>query len=152
MTRRQTRGSPRCGRSAACRCFATASARWWSRSIIIEYLDQRHTGPVLADFLGDAEAALEQEGFGLHRFFDNYVQTPLQKIVFDRLCPAADRDAHCVRKARAMLETHPTPGLTTSSRAAIGPPAASSASPTVLPRRPCSMPTGPTAFRRIAST
>ncbi|CAM5540462.1 glutathione S-transferase family protein [Rhodanobacter lindaniclasticus] len=71
-------------------------------SIIIEYLDQRHTGPVRL-IPGDAEAALEARL--LDRFFDNYVQTPLQKIVFDRLCPAADRDAHGVRKARAMLET-----------------------------------------------
>ena len=41
----------------------------------------------------------------LDRFFDNYVSTPQQKVVFDRLCADGDRDPHGVRQARTMLET-----------------------------------------------
>ena len=40
----------------------------------------------------------------LDRFFDNYVSTPQQKIVFDRIRPEADRDPYGVAEARAMLE------------------------------------------------
>lgn len=71
-------------------------------SCIIEYLHIHHPGPVrlLPD---DADAALEVRM--LDRFFDNYISTPQQKVVFDRLCAEADRDPHGVTKARAMLET-----------------------------------------------
>ena len=41
----------------------------------------------------------------LDRFFDNYVSTPQQKIVFDALRPRAERDARGVADARAQLET-----------------------------------------------
>jgi glutathione S-transferase len=41
----------------------------------------------------------------LDRFFDNYVSTPQQKIVFDRIRPEPDRDAYGVAEARAMLDT-----------------------------------------------
>jgi glutathione S-transferase len=41
----------------------------------------------------------------LDRFFDNYVQGSLQKIVSDRLRPAERRDAHGVAEAHAMLDT-----------------------------------------------
>ena len=71
-------------------------------SCIIEYLQLRHPGPVRL-IPEDRDAALEVRM--LDRFFDNYVSTPQQKVVFDALCAEADRDPHGVRKARAMLET-----------------------------------------------
>ncbi len=71
-------------------------------SIIIEYLDRHYPGPApLIPF--DTDTALEARA--MDRFFDNYVQTPLQKVVFDSLRPAADRDACGVKEARARLET-----------------------------------------------
>ena len=41
----------------------------------------------------------------LDRFFDNYVMTPMQKVVIDRLRPEAERDARGVTDARARLQT-----------------------------------------------
>jgi glutathione S-transferase len=41
----------------------------------------------------------------LDRFFDNYVMTPMQKVVIDRLRPEAERDARGVADARARLQT-----------------------------------------------
>jgi glutathione S-transferase len=69
---------------------------------IIEYLQLHHPGPV-ALVPADPEAALEVRM--LDRFFDNYVSTPQQKVVFDRMRPETDRDPRGVREARAMLET-----------------------------------------------
>lgn len=69
---------------------------------VIEHLDLHHPGPVKLIPDGD-DAALEVRM--LDRFFDNYVSTPQQKVVFDRLCAEADRDPHGVSQARAMLET-----------------------------------------------
>ncbi|WP_321916454.1 glutathione S-transferase family protein [Burkholderia cepacia] len=71
-------------------------------SIIIEYLGLNHPGPVrlLPD---DPHAALEVRT--MDRFFDNYVSTPQQKVVFDALRPEAERDARGVADARAMLDT-----------------------------------------------
>jgi glutathione S-transferase len=69
---------------------------------VIEYLDLHHPGPVRL-IPEDRDAALEVRM--LDRFFDNYVSTPQQKVVFDRLCAEADRDPHGVSQARAMLET-----------------------------------------------
>lgn len=69
---------------------------------IIEHLDVHHPGPVKL-IPEDRDAALEVRM--LDRFFDNYVSTPQQKCVFDRLCAEADRDPHGVAKAHAMLET-----------------------------------------------
>jgi glutathione S-transferase len=40
----------------------------------------------------------------MDRFFDNYVQTPQQKVVADSLRPAADRDPYGVKEARARLD------------------------------------------------
>jgi glutathione S-transferase len=70
-------------------------------SIIIEYLGLHHPGPVRL-IPTDPGAALEARM--LDRFFDNYVQTPLQKIVFDRLRAEADRDSFGVTEARRMLD------------------------------------------------
>ncbi|MBF6026094.1 glutathione S-transferase family protein [Lysobacter niastensis] len=69
---------------------------------IIEHLDVHHPGPVKL-IPEDRDAALEVRM--LDRFFDNYVSTPQQKVVLDRLRPEADRDARGVEDARAMLET-----------------------------------------------
>jgi len=41
----------------------------------------------------------------MDRFFDNYISTPQQKVVFDALRPEAVRDPHGVVQARAMLDT-----------------------------------------------
>jgi len=70
-------------------------------SIIIEHLQLHHPGPVRL-IPGDARAALEVRM--MDRFFDNYVATPQQKVVFDRLRPEGKRDAQGVEEARAMLE------------------------------------------------
>ena len=51
----------------------------------------------------DRDAALEVRM--LDRFFDNYVATPQQKVVFDAIRAEPDRDPCGVREARAMLET-----------------------------------------------
>ena len=70
---------------------------------IIEYLAVHHPGPVTL-IPEDRDAALEVRM--LDRFFDNYVSTPQQKVVFDALRSSdADRDPFGVRHARTMLET-----------------------------------------------
>ena len=69
---------------------------------IIEYLDVEHPGPVRL-IPADAGAALEVRM--MDRVFDNYVSTPQQKVVFDRLRPEPVRDPHGVAEARAMLAT-----------------------------------------------
>jgi glutathione S-transferase len=69
---------------------------------IIEYLDLRHPGPVRL-VPADAGAALEARM--MDRVFDNYVSTPQQKVVFDRLRPEPARDPRGVAEARAMLAT-----------------------------------------------
>jgi glutathione S-transferase len=40
----------------------------------------------------------------MDRFFDNYVMTPMQKIVADRIRSEADRDPYGVTEARTMLD------------------------------------------------
>lgn len=71
-------------------------------SCVIEYLDLHHPGPVRL-VPTDAKAALEVRM--LDRFFDNYVATPQQKVVLDRLRPEDDCDAYGVTEAKAMLGT-----------------------------------------------
>ena len=70
-------------------------------SIIIEYLDLHHSRPVRL-IPQDPRAALEVRL--MDRFFDNYVMTPMQKIVGDRLRPEQDRDPYGVTEARVMLD------------------------------------------------
>ena len=41
----------------------------------------------------------------MDRFFDNYVMTPMQRIVFDAIRPAESRDPYGVAEARALLDT-----------------------------------------------
>jgi glutathione S-transferase len=69
---------------------------------IIEYLDIHHPGPMRLIPV-DADTALEVRM--MDRIFDNYVSTPQQKVVFDRLRPEPVRDPHGVAEARAMLAT-----------------------------------------------
>jgi glutathione S-transferase len=71
-------------------------------SCVIEYLDRHYPGAVRL-IPTDAAAALEVRM--LDRFFDNYVSTPQQKVVFDSLRPEGSRDAYGVTEARTMLET-----------------------------------------------
>ena len=47
----------------------------------------------------------------MDRFFDNYVMTPMQKIVFDAIRARGARDPHGVAE-RARCSTPPTPGST----------------------------------------
>jgi glutathione S-transferase len=70
-------------------------------SVIVEYLDLHHPGrerlvPHVAD------AALEVRG--MDRMFDNYVMTPMQRIVFDFIRPPEVRDPKGVEDAGAMLD------------------------------------------------
>jgi len=71
-------------------------------TIIVEHLDLHHPGPVRL-VSADRKVALDVRM--MDRFFDNYVMTPMQKIVGDRLRPADERDPRGVADARALLET-----------------------------------------------
>lgn len=68
-------------------------------STIIEHLQRHHPGP-LCLIPDDADIEVRM----LDRVFDNYVMTPMQKVVIDNLRPVADRDAYGVTEARAMLD------------------------------------------------
>lgn len=71
-------------------------------TIIIEYLDVHHAGAVR--FIpAEAEQAIDVRF--MDRFFDNYVMTPMQKIVGDSLRPSTSRDPHGVADARRTLDT-----------------------------------------------
>jgi glutathione S-transferase len=71
-------------------------------SIIIEYLDAHHHGPVR--FVpGDKEQARHVRLWD--RIYDLYLQTPMQKIVGDRLRPKDARDPFGVAEARTLLAT-----------------------------------------------
>jgi glutathione S-transferase len=71
-------------------------------SIIVEHLDLRHPGPVRL-LPEDRRAALDVRM--MDRFFDNYVMTPMQKIVLDAIRPAGERDPRGVDDARKLLDT-----------------------------------------------
>ncbi|HTL46952.1 MAG TPA: glutathione S-transferase family protein [Verrucomicrobiae bacterium] len=71
-------------------------------SIIIEHLDLYHPGPMRM-VPQDPRAALNVRM--MDRFFDNYIMTPMQEIVFDALRPKESRDPFGVRKAREDLDT-----------------------------------------------
>jgi len=70
-------------------------------TIIIEYLMLRYPGPVRL-IPADPEAALEARF--LDRYFDNYIMTPMSKIVANELRPRDQRDPYGVEEARAALE------------------------------------------------
>ena len=69
-------------------------------TIVIEYLDAFHPGPVrfVPD---DADAAWRVRFWD--RFFDHYVHEPMQRIVADELRPQGKRDPFGVEQARAEL-------------------------------------------------
>jgi glutathione S-transferase len=68
---------------------------------IIEYLDVHHPGPVR--FIPDnPDAAIEVRM--MDRFFDNYVATPQQKLIFDRIRPEDERNPADVADGQAMLD------------------------------------------------
>ena len=70
-------------------------------SIIIEHLAIRYPGAVQL-IPRDPESALEVRM--LDRFFDNYVMTPMQRIVADFIRTKSDRDPLGVQQARAQLD------------------------------------------------
>jgi glutathione S-transferase len=73
-------------------------------SIVVEYVDGLRPAGRPSLLPADPAAALRVRM--LDRALDNYVMTPVQKIVGDRLRPAdADRDAFGVAEARALLDT-----------------------------------------------
>ncbi len=71
-------------------------------SVIIEYLQLHHPGP-LRLIPDDPDAALTVRL--LDRFFDQYVSTPQQRIIFDAMRDPEARDPRGVADARAMLDT-----------------------------------------------
>jgi len=71
-------------------------------SIIIEHLSLHRPGPVRL-LPEDPKAALEVRL--LDRVFDQYVMSPMQRIVLDRIRPAERRDAEAVADARRRLDT-----------------------------------------------
>jgi glutathione S-transferase len=69
-------------------------------TIVIEYLDTHYPGA--ARFIpSDADAAWETRMWD--RFFDHYVEVPVQKIVGDRLRPAGRNDPYGVEQAKGQL-------------------------------------------------
>jgi glutathione S-transferase len=71
-------------------------------SIIIEYLDQHYPGRTR--FIpADPDAARQMRL--RDRFFDLYVQQPMQKVITDRLRPEGSHDAFGVEEARGVLAT-----------------------------------------------
>jgi glutathione S-transferase len=69
-------------------------------STIIEHLQIHHPGPIRLIPEGDAGVEVRM----LDRIFDNYVMTPMQKIVVNQLRPEPDRDAYGVTEARGFLD------------------------------------------------
>jgi glutathione S-transferase len=71
-------------------------------SVIIEYLQRFYPGPTT--FVpDDVEQALQVRL--RDRFFDLYVNDPVQKIVTDKLRPSGQSDPTGVARAKALLET-----------------------------------------------
>jgi glutathione S-transferase len=80
-------------------------ARDWlvpESSIIIEYLDQHFSGKTR--FL-QADPDLARQTRMSDRFFDLYVNVPMQKIVTDKLRPAGQNDSFGVEQAQKQLHT-----------------------------------------------
>jgi glutathione S-transferase len=69
-------------------------------TIVIEYLNEHYPGPVE---LIPADVDLARETRLADRFYDFYVQEPMQKIVGDRLRPEGNTDPFGVEQARAQL-------------------------------------------------
>jgi glutathione S-transferase len=71
-------------------------------SIIIEYLGQHYPGRTQ---LIPADMDLARQTRFRDRFYDLYVHEPMQKVVGDRLRPAANKDPYGVEQAKARLHT-----------------------------------------------
>lgn len=71
-------------------------------SVIIEHLGLFHPGRVR---LVPQEPTAALHVRTMDRFFDNYVMTPMQRIVFDFIRPPGERDPYGVADARAQLDT-----------------------------------------------
>jgi glutathione S-transferase len=69
-------------------------------SAIVQYLDRAHPGPPPL-VPAEPDAALKAHLWD--RFFDHYVELPLQKAVGDTLRPEDRRDPHGVEEAKALL-------------------------------------------------
>lgn len=70
-------------------------------SIIIEYLAQHYPGKTQL-VPGEADSASQMRL--RDRFYDLYVNVPMQKIVTDRLRPAGQADAFGVEQAKVLLQ------------------------------------------------
>jgi len=70
-------------------------------SIIVEYLMRHYPGATRMIPVND-DAALTVRF--MDRFFDNYVMSPMQTLVSDRMRTQAERDAKGVADARTMLD------------------------------------------------
>jgi glutathione S-transferase len=70
-------------------------------TVIIEHLDLHHPGPVR--LIPENPAAALQVRF-LDRLFDNYVHTPMQKIVLDAMRGEDEHDPKGVAEARSTLD------------------------------------------------
>jgi glutathione S-transferase len=71
-------------------------------SIIIEYLALHYPGKTQ---LVPTDADLAWQTRMRDRFYDLYVNVPMQKIVTDRLRPSGKNDPHGVEQARMLLRT-----------------------------------------------
>jgi glutathione S-transferase len=71
-------------------------------SIIIEYLVQHYPGRTQ---LVPADADLARQTRFRDRFYDLHVHEPMQKVVGDRLRPAASKDPYGVEQAKTRLRT-----------------------------------------------
>jgi len=71
-------------------------------SIIIEYLAQHYPGKTS---LVPSDPDLARQTRLRDRFFDLYVNVPMQKLIVDRRRPAGKNDPYGVEEAKAQLET-----------------------------------------------
>jgi glutathione S-transferase len=71
-------------------------------SIIIEYLAQHYPGKTQ---LLPADAELARQVRLQDRFYDLYVNVPMQKVVTDKLRPSGKNDPYGVEAARTLLHT-----------------------------------------------
>ena len=71
-------------------------------SIIIEYLAQHYPGRTQ---LVPADPELARQTRLHDRFYDLYVNVPMQKIVTDKLRPPGKNDPHGVEEAKRLLQT-----------------------------------------------
>jgi glutathione S-transferase len=71
-------------------------------SIIIEYLAQHYPGKAQ---LVPTDGELARQTRLRDRFFDLYVNVPMQKIVTDKLRPTGSNDTHGVQEAKKLLQT-----------------------------------------------